>query len=173
MLLVKDDLEIVLELGDLFIHVQRTGVRAHADGPVKAEEAVQHSVGNSNAAESTAVGANSPERTFSAERAIDNIHRRSVVLTENPNGSAAHICAGVVAHVVKEPRVQNLKPPTSDEDRASTSSLQSLSLGIAVDKRQVLYRESGRVLVIAMIGRPYLVWIARVLVEDPHSAAAA
>ena len=95
-----------------------------------------------------------------------------MILTEHANRCAANIGAGACARVAKEAAVDDLESTTTDPDRAAAVVLR-LACRVAVGKRDVLNGQMRMILILAVTGRPHLVLIARIHVQDAGGSAAA
>ena len=108
-----------------------------------------------------------------AEGAVRDVDRQALGLAEHADGAATDVGPGGVADVPVELRVHHLQPAAPHEDRAATAPVDRLAGRVAVDEREVLHRQAGVVLVLAVRGGPDLRLVARVHVEDPALPGAA
>ena len=111
------------------------------------------------------------EQLATAEGAADYVHRPVLILTEDPDRSAADVRTGGIAPVVGEHRIHDLELAAAHPDRSAPVGIQSGR--ITLSEREVLNGELWMVLILAMWGRPHEVGIARIHIEDPGRAASA
>ena len=100
---------------------------------------------------------------------VHDVHRAARMLGEDLERRAADVGAGRGASVRIELAVDDLEAAAADEDRPT--AILGLGAGrAAVAERDVLHRERGVVLVLAVRRRPHQVRVAGVHVQDPPRA---
>ena len=106
-----------------------------------------------------------------AERAVHDVHRSSLVLGEDVDCGAADVGPGRRTALPKKRELTTLKRPPRTK-MAPPPSMRLGPGGAAATEREVLHRQRGVVLVLAVRGGPDQLRVARVHVEDAPRAAA-
>ena len=133
------------------------------------EQAVEDRPRHADAGDGAAVRALVAPVAGPTEGAADDEDREAVVLREDLDRGAADVRPGRGAAVAVELAVDHAEPPAADEDRAAAVHRLG-ARGLAVGEDEALHGQDGVGLVLAVVRRPDLRLVARVLVQDPAGA---
>src|SRR5690606_37468315 len=148
------------------------GIAAPADGAIVGKKAVDDGPRHADAADAAAVRADVAVPLGAAEGAVHHVDGEALVLAERADRRSSDVGPFVVAHVVEEPRIDDFEAAAANPDRAA-AIVHVLSAGVGIDEREVLHGEARVILVVAVRGRPDLLLVAGVHVEDARRSAAA